>query len=188
MRRQTRFGGLDPAWMAASVRLDPNVLPARIAANCDTQPVAVIEPKSVTLAPNAGGPFLQVPVGSYEGVVLAECASPGAGAGLVLMHDRADLSVPLCVANEQAGLDADLEADWHAWGDTLDKPLLFAEADGAVHAANGRLGALAVSRPRPRRANAFFAARRPAFLARRALGDMARVRVFQGEREIIAPE
>ena len=184
MRRQTRFGGLDPAWAAASVRLDPDGLPARIAACGGAQPVAVIEPDAVTLARRAGGPFLRVPVGSYAGIVLATRAAPGAGAGLVLMHDTPDFCVPLCVANETA----DLEADWRAWGERLDQQLLFAEADGALHPAEAPLGPLSVSRPRPRRANAFFAQRRPAFLSRRATGDMGRMHVLCGTREIIAPE
>ncbi|MCC0015896.1 MAG: hypothetical protein H6878_06260 [Rhodobiaceae bacterium] len=187
MRRQTLFGGLDPAWVAGAVRLDPNELPARIAAQGDSEPgaaspVAVLDRTSVTIARSARGPFLKVPVASYAGVVLAASAAPGAGAGLVLYHETADFCVPLNVANE----GDELEADWRTWGETLSRPLFFAEPDGELHEVGGRLGSLKVGFPRARRANSFFAARRPAFLAGRHVGSAECIRIHPVEAEIIA--
>ena len=186
MRRQTLFGGLDPAW-AGHVRLDPNDLPARVAVIGDAapgsvSPVATVGADAVTIARVANGPALKVPVKSYQAVLLADNASADGNAGIVLFHENEELNVPLCIANDRAGL----EEDWHAWGEALDRPLVHAEADGQVRAADSRLGALSVSRPRARRANTFFAARRPAFLTKRGLGDPDCIRIHPREAEIIA--
>ena len=187
MRRQTLFGGLDPAWHAGPVRLDPNDLPVRVAVSGDAapgnvSPVATIGADAVTIARAANGPFLKVPVKSYEAVLLADNASAQGGAGVVLFHENEELNVPLCIAND----GADLEEDWHAWGDVLDRPLVYAQTDGRMHAAESRLGALTVSRPRARRANTFFEARRPAFLTKREMGDPDCIRIHAREAEIIA--
>ena len=187
MRRQTLFGGLDPAWNAGHVRLDPKDLPARVAVGGDAvpgdlSPAATIGTDAVTIARAANGPSLKVPVQSYQAVLLADNASGDGSAGVVLFHENGDLNVPLCIANDCA----DLEDDWQAWGEALDRPLVYAQADGQVRSAESRLGALTVSRPRARRANTFFAARRPAFLTSRAMGDPDCIRIHAREAEIIA--
>lgn len=134
------------------------------------------------LSQAANGPVLSVPVRSYEAVLLAANAAGDGKAGIVLFHQNEDLSVPLCIAND---FDT-LREDWQLWGETLDKPL--ARATDVRVPANqaSRLGALQVYRPRARRANSFFAARRPAFLTRRQIGNPECIRILPREVEIIA--
>ncbi|MFN0262608.1 DUF6101 family protein [Tepidamorphus sp. 3E244] len=187
MRRQTLFSGLDPAWSAEDIRLDPTQLPARIAANGEAvpgrrSPVAVIDNDSVTLAQAANGPFLKVPLKSYQSVLLADNASGDGKPGIVLFHENSEFNVPLCIAN-----DADeLQDAWQAWGEALGRPLARDGEDAGSRRPTAQLGGLTVSRPRARRANTFFAARRPKFLAKRDLGSAENIRIHAPEAEIIA--
>lgn len=151
MRRQTLFSGLDPAWAAGDLRLDPKDLPARIAVTGDAgcpgtrAPTAVIDHNAVILSQAANGPVLSVPVRSYEAVLLAANAAGDGKAGIVLFHQNEDLSVPLCIAND---FDT-LREDWQLWGETLDKPLARAtdvRVPGQPGIAPGRLAGLPAAR------------------------------------------
>jgi hypothetical protein len=77
-------------------------------------------------------------------------------------------------------------AEWRAWSEVLDVPLLLAEQGAS--AANARLGQIHIERPRPRRRRrSALKKRRPAIFLRRGFGKVTRrTPVHRGEREIIA--
>jgi hypothetical protein len=88
---------------------------------------------------------------------------------LILKHRDPSLSVPLTVGD-------DIESDWQIWSETFALPRLAEPAQLQ----------LAEPAPRRRRRNAI-KRRRPSILMRRkAGGDIGKMGVFRGEREIIA--
>ena len=127
-----------------------------------------------------------VPVTAYRGVALTLDAD-AAGAlhyGLHLLHRDADLSVTL----DRASDDADIVADWRLWSRFFRLPALVERQAGLIEEADLNLGGLAIGTAAPtRRAPRFRPKRRPAFLARRKVGDDG-LRAFShaGETELVA--
>jgi hypothetical protein len=124
---------------------------------------------------------IQVPVPAYRGVFLdmVQGADGAPCYRLLLAHADRDLDVVL----EEAG-DADALAavaqDWASW---LDLPLL-AESEEAFEGA-----AEAAHAPIQRRGGSPLRGRRPRFLMRRRVGEIARLgEVFAGERVIVSYE
>jgi len=103
---------------------------------------------------------------------------------VVLKHRDPTLTLPLFVTSRP---DEAL-AEWRAWGQVLDVPLLLAEQHGSSATAIAQLDRLHVERPRPRRRRrSALKARRPSILLRRATGKITNVTpIHHGEQEIIA--
>jgi len=167
-------------------RLDPFALPVRSAGQ---SPFTIERERVVLVRKGRGGQpavTVSVPVKSYAGVAVRMAATDAAGGLEVvveLLHSDPQLTLPLIVADEPE----DIAADWQAWGQALNLPLLVIEQDGTVKAPLERIGGLVLGAPKPRRRHSFFAGRRPRFLARRKPGRFSVIEVLAG-REIIAPE
>ncbi len=170
-------------------RLDPCTLPVRgIARNGGTADAAfILDCREAILHrhDSAGTPVtLTVPLAGYSGVAARMEAVGDDGrvrTFVELLHRDPLLTLPLVAGDEPE----DIAADWQAWGRALNLPLLVIGQDGSVSAALDRIGAVVVSRPKPRRRHSFFAGRRPRFLTRRKTGHGRPTERFEG-REIIA--
>ncbi len=183
-------GALALADRERSVQPDPYHMPVHIGyagrgRRGPVSQVAVIRPEVVTIRREceAGVPlYITVPVRAYRGVVLSvRMGAAGEEVSLRLEHGNADLAIPLFVST-----DADEAlAEWRAWGKALSCPLLVEDAEGRVSQVEPHVGGIAVQPPRARRANKFFAERRPRFLTRRRTGGVATGPVLR-EDEIIA--
>jgi hypothetical protein len=149
------------------------------------QQVAIIGADSVMIRreTGAGVPlYVTVPLSAYSGVLLSVHDAPeGRTVALRLHHRNDDLDVPLFEADDTD----DVIADWQAWSRTLSRPLLIQNADGEICEPLERLGGVVVKRPLARRANRFFADRRPRFLCERKTGGTLPKTVYR-EDEIIA--
>jgi hypothetical protein len=167
-------------------RLDPRSLPASasITSGRAAGTVFTIDGEAATLSrPAHGSRATRVPLTAYRGVAVR---MEGGNAGAVrvfveLLHSEPALTLPLIVADDPT----DAAADWQAWGRALKLPLLVVAADGTVSQPLSSLGALTVFPAKPRRRHAFFAERRPRFLARRKPGRRGSLERLSG-REIIA--
>jgi len=184
--------GVATAGSSRAFRLDPHVLPVRFSAAIGgSVPEAAIvldRERALVRRPMRAGPpvTFAVPVKNYAGVAVRMEAVGDAGDLRViveLLHRDPGLSLPLVVADEPEGV----AADWQAWAEVLDLPLLVVADDGRVNTPRMRIGALTIKRPKPRRRHSFFAGRRPRFLTRRKIGRWSIVEHLEG-REIIAPE
>lgn len=100
---------------------------------------------------------------------------------LELMHSDPMLSVPLLVAHD---LD-DVAADWRAWADAYQLPMLLFEADGVARSLEESLGGVKTAPFKERRKRRVSQNRRPRFLARRKFGNLG-MRLVVGGEEIIA--
>jgi len=89
--------------------------------------------------------------------------------------------VPLLVASE---LD-DVAADWRAWSEAYDLPMMLVEADGVARVLEDTIGERHQPPVHERRKGSAAARRRPRFLARRKCGELGLRLVVKGE-EIIA--
>ena len=191
-------GGITPAGSSRVMRLDPLLLPVRVAAADPTADgntrIAEIDRERVLVLRSVRGVRmrLNLPVAHFLGVSMR--AYPGGAEtkgrlALVLEHRDAALSVPLQYA---AGTE-NLDTDWRLWAHTLGRPLLTSTPGDATQPNPAvpvplAIGAIGASAPRRRRRTAL-KKRRPTIHLRRMWG---RVRiahtVHRNEREIIAPE
>jgi len=190
LRRQQKTDGNNPVWEGRSARLDPFSLPVRFTIDGDRQAAdqavylgsdhAIIKRKIAGDIPLT----VIVPIGMFEGVA-AEFGTSDNGeetvVRLFLLHRDRDLRIPLLV---DCSLD-DIVADWRAWARHLSLPMLMIEADGTVRPLSKKLGQLDIEDCTPRRRHAFFADRRPRFLAKRKTGNLHQQAKVPG-REIIA--
>ena len=130
---------------------------------------------------------LNMPVAAFDGVSLwlvpGEAGDQDALA-VVLKHRDPTLTLPLFLTSRP---DEAL-AEWRAWSQVLDVPLLLADQRGSSTSATAQLDQLHVERPRPRRRRrSALKARRPSILLRRATGKITNASsIHRGEREIIA--
>jgi len=127
---------------------------------------------------------LCLPFTLFEGVAVQVKSRAGGAFDVAvrLAHEDPELSVLLYQASD----DRDVTAVWQFWANRLGLPLLIGDGEGGYAEPFPRLGALRVGRPRPRRAPAHFAKRRPRFLVRRRVGRPSSSPVVYREREIIA--
>lgn len=189
MRRHATAAGGNPDGSSQSFRLDPFRLPVQFTTAVDGthhgQAVVTLDRDGAMIASPPGGSATtkRIPIETYLGVAVRLFAESDGKAGAVveLMHRNPGLSLPLVLAEEPE----DAAADWQAWARALNLPLLLVGSDGAVQKAAERPGAMLLLRAKPRRRHAFFAGRRPRFLARRKPGRPGMPARIEG-REIIA--
>jgi hypothetical protein len=187
------LGGAIPVGSSRAQRLDPRALPVRFTATdagADGRLRQVeLARDHVVLRRAVRGirMAVNVPLTAFLGVALRLVAANGDAPDVVtvsLEHRDRALSVPLYTAPE----GDDVVAEWQLWARVLKLPLLIADLDGTLREPFGRVGALCVGSPAPRRRRkSALRARRPSILMRRRptrLGEMPAV--YRGEREIIA--
>jgi hypothetical protein len=132
-----------------------------------------------------GAPLtFRLPLSSFDGIAVRMTPLDNDGnieVVVELMHRDPGLCLPLIIADEPE----DVAADWHAWGRTLNLPLLVVGQDGTVVTPVDRMGGVSLESSKPRRRHSFFAGRRPRFLTRRKTGRPSRIEILTG-REITA--
>lgn len=181
---------LKPVWAGSDLRLDPFRLPQAVSyAGRDDQGdvTFTIDHRGVTIRRLLEASRLPVsialPARAFRGVA-ARAIEDGNGevtVTLELLHADPMLSVPLLVAHD---LD-DVAADWRAWSDAYQLPMLLIEADGVARTLEESLSSARQAAPRDRRKRPSSQPRRPRFLARRKKGTLGLRLVIKGE-EIIA--
>lgn len=188
MRHQTEI--VQTAANICDERLDPRALPLRFtcadAAADHGHRSVTLDQERVLLMRRLGAVAMNValPVASYRGIALR--IIPGEHekddrVTVSLVHRDRDFDIPLYEASD----DEDVIAEWRLWGTTLGLPLMIEGIDGHLVAADKRIGALTVDRPRPRRRHAMLTGRRPRFLTRRRMTHLPMVPfVHHAEREI----
>ena len=183
-----RSGGL-PAGSGRALRLDPFALPLRFsasdaAADERVRHVELYRERVVVRRQLAGMRMaLNLPLTAFAGIAIR--LVPGeAQVAVTLEHRDPSLALPLYVSAEA---DEAL-VQWRVWGDVLGLPLLIAEDNGALREPFARLGAVRLSRVRPRRRrHSCLRKRRPMMPLRRARAEITPATpVHRGEREIIA--
>jgi hypothetical protein len=195
LRLKLGAGARLPAGSRRNARLDPRTLPISFSADDASADgrtrTIVIDRHRVLLSRTVRGVYmrLNLPLASFLGVAVRLLPPSGEQDGAVaimLEHRDANLSVPLCVAEETDHLIA----DWQLWGRTLGKKLLVAEDDGTLREPFDTLGLLTLGRVGERRERrTALRTRRPKMFRRRACTRaMDEMTVHRGEREIIAPE
>ena len=124
-----------------------------------------------------------MPVSAYRGVAVRMFAEGEDNLRVVveLMHRDPALTLPLVVAGEPE----EAAADWIAWGQALNLPLLVVEQDGTVSSPVDRVGGVAALKPGARRTGMPFRGRRSRFARRRKIGTIRPMERLEG-REIIA--
>ena len=182
---------VQPVWAGQEFRLDPMRLPQQVSyAPRDGN-------EAVTITVNANGATLKrklersglplniaLPSRAFRGVAARalELGPDTAMVTLELLHEDEGLCVPLRVGHDLAAI----ARDWQLWAEVLKLPMMIVDADGIARDLDDSARAAIVAGPsHERRANAFFAQRRPRFLARRRLGHLGCRLVVEG-REFIA--
>jgi hypothetical protein len=186
-------GGTIPAGRNRELRLDPTALPVRFPTfDCGADGrvrLVEVHRERVILRRAVRGirMSLSLPLATFLGVAIRivppNSEADGAFA-VVLEHRDPALCIPVFVAPD----GADVIAEWQLWGRVLGRPLLVKDAEGALREPFQRLGGLRVAAvaPRRRRQGAILR-RRPLIQFRRRLTRIRGVlRVYRGEREIIA--
>jgi hypothetical protein len=186
-----RSGGC--AGSGRALRLDPSGLPVRFfagdaAADGQVRDVELHRERVVMRRALRGMRMaLNMPVAAFDGVSLwlmpGEAGDDDALA-VVLKHRDPTLTLPLFVTSRT---DEAL-AEWRAWSQVLDVPLLLAEQRGSSTIARAQIDGLHIERPRPRRRRrSALKARRPSIPLRRATGKITNATpIHRDEREIIA--
>ncbi len=179
-----------PAWAGDELRLDPGRFPQQVsyASRQDLDSVTfTLDRRGAVLRkilPQSGLPLsIALPARAFKGIA-ARAMDHGDGTVTVtleLHHEDSDLCVPLLVAHDLA----DIAADWNAWSEIYQLPMLMIEADGEARPLDDQLGAIKTRETKPRRRHSFFADRRPRFLVRRSTGSLG-VRMIVEGQEIIA--
>jgi hypothetical protein len=182
--------GLMPVWAGCNMRLDPYRLPQVVTYALSDEfgdVLFTIDRRGATIKrtlKNAKLPVtIAIPACAFKGVA-ARAIEEETGevtVTLELLHADDSLSVPLLVASD---LD-DIAADWRAWSEAYDLPMMLVEADGVARVLEDTIGEHRPSVPPRRRKGSTLARRRPRFLARRKCGELGLRLVIEGE-EIIA--
>ena len=161
-----------------ALRLDPCGLPVRFSASDAAADGRVrdveLHRERVVVRRSLHGMrmALNMPVAAFAGISLRlELDEDGDVLAVVLEHTDPSLTLPLFLTSEAD----EAVAEWRAWSEVLDVPLLLAErGEGA---ANARLGQIQIERPRPRRRRrSALKGRRPSILLRRGTGNSKRDR------------
>lgn len=179
-----------PRWAGRDMRLDPQRLP-QVASYADSASAGditfTIHTTGVSvrrMLQKCGLPMSMVmPTRAFRGVA-ARAIEQEFGevtVTLELLHEDPALCVPLLVANDLY----DIAADWRAWSEMLELPMLLFEADGIARPIDDAIGQVKAGPVRERRQGREPRRRRPRFLARRKSGDLGLRLVVSGE-EIIA--
>lgn len=179
-----------PVWAGQNMRLDPFHLPNTVSYTTHSDDGDVtfsISQRGAVIRRHLDKADLPVTVAlpprAFRGVA-ARAMEDGAGnvtVTLELLHTDPELSVPLLVAND---LD-DVAADWRAWAEVYQLPMLMIEADGVARTLDESVDFSArMMSPKPRR-KPIGEPRRPRFLARRKQGGLG-LRLIISGKEIIA--
>jgi hypothetical protein len=172
-----------------ALRLDPCGLPVRFSASDAAADGRVrdveLHRERVVVRRSLHGMrmALNMPVAAFAGISLRlESDEDGDVLAVVLEHADPSLTLPLFLTSQAD----EAVAEWRAWSEVLDVPLLLAEQAEGV--ANARLGQIQIERPRPRRRRrSALKNRRPSILWRRGTGNTRkRSPIHRNEREIIA--
>lgn len=162
-------------------RLDPHALPVR---HGDRNDAFILDRDRAVVRRNLSGVLatLDVPVSAYRGVAVRMFAEGEGNLRVVieLMHRDPALTLLLLVADEAEAA----AADWIAWGQALNLPLLFVEQDGTVSSPAGS-GVAGLTAAGIRRSGKPFRGRRSRFARRRKTGAFSAIERLEG-REIIA--
>ncbi len=182
--------GLKPAWAGRELRLDPFHFPQMVTyASRDGggNVTFTIDERGVVIRqilPSSGLPMsIALPAGAFLGVA-ARAVEDEYGeitVTLELLHEDAQLSVPLLVAHDLS----DVAADWRAWAAAFSLPMLLVEEDGVARPLYESNGPVRTGQPQARRQGQEPRRRRPRFLARRKTGALG-VRLVISGNEIIA--
>ncbi|WP_137043697.1 DUF6101 family protein [Pseudolabrys sp. FHR47] len=184
-----RSGG-GPAGSSRQERLDPFALPVAFATSDASAGVRVVElhRERVVMRRSLAGMVMAInmPVSAYDGIALRLVRGrPGVAATAEVSLEHKDPGLTLSLYASEQGDEA--IAEWRSWSEALGLPMLFSD-DSGTRAAETHLGAVLVSRPRPRRRrHSSLRRRRPLFLTRRKAGRAAdAMMIHRGEHEIIA--
>ncbi len=181
---------LKPVWAGRAMRLDPFQLPQVVsyASHDDFGEVTfTIGKRGVRMRRVLDRSQVPVtfalPPAAFRGVAARaiEDEHGEVTVTLELLHKDPMLSVPLLVAGD---LD-DVAADWRAWADGYQLPMLLVEGDGVARTLEESLGKVKTQHPLERRQGRVVHQRRPRFLARRKKGALG-LRLVVGGDEIIA--
>jgi len=182
--------GAQPAWAGHEFRLDPARLPQELsyAARDDRDETTItVNRRGATMKRTlrqSGLPLhVALPARAFRGVAVraTETGPEHALVTLELLHEDAELCVPLSVGYDLPGI----AKDWQVWSELLGLPMMMIEADGVARTLEESARGLVSDEPQPRRHHSMFAERRPRFLARRRLGNLGCRLMVHGE-EIIA--
>ena len=181
-----------PTWATDLLRLDPGLFPQHLTYrlnDTDEMVSITLDERGAVMRrplPASGLPLsIALPSRLFKGVA-ARAIDHGNGevtVTLELHHDDPSLCIPLLVAHDLY----DIAADWRAWADAYQIPMLMIEADGIAHELDEHLIRPGAKPPKPRRRHSYFADRRPRFLVRRKVGAMG-ISMRIGGREIFAKE
>lgn len=182
--------GLMPVWAGSNMRLDPYRLPQVVTYALSDEfgdVLFTIDHRGAIIKrtlKNANLPVtIAIPARAFRGVA-ARAIEDEAGdvtVTLELLHADDTLSVPLLVASD---LD-DVAADWRAWSEAYELPMMLVEADGIARVLEDTIGERHQAPVHERRQGRASIRRRPRFLARRKCGQLGLRLVVEGE-EIIA--
>ena len=184
-------GGM-PAGSSRALRLDPMALPVRYKANDagadERERYVELDRDRVVVRRAVRGIRMQVstPVAEFLGVairIVPPAADFDGAVEVTLEHRDPGLSVPLFVAAD----GRDVTTEWQTWSRVLDLPRLVADTDGELRDPFASGGGLRIGEPAPRRVRrTALRSRRGRSRFRRKLPPKRELRVYRGEREIIA--
>ncbi len=195
-RHQDKAQNIKPVWATAEMRLDPYALPQKISYDRATpaQSRSASGTSAYEFTLNTIGATLKCELGcglplslalpnrAFKGVAARafENADGTNTVTLELLHEDAELSVPLCVSEQVE----DAAADWHSWANQLGLPMIIIDDNGDAALVKDAAG-LTTRAPKPRRGRIAGARGRPNFLRRRKVGIVGPV-VRLDAKEIIA--
>lgn len=179
-----------PEWASQELRLDPFHFPQVVTYAMEdggTDVTFTINERGAVIRqvlPSSGLPMsIALPINAFKGVV-ASAVEDEYGeitVTLELMHEDPQLSVPLLVAHDLT----DVAADWRAWAQAFNLPMMLVEEDGIARPLYESTGPVQNGEPVARRQGQEPRRRRPRFLARRKTGSLGVRMVIEGT-EIIA--
>ncbi len=181
---------VQPVWAGQEFRLDPTRLPQQVSyaprdsANTVTITVGKNGATMKRHLEMSGLPLnIALPSRAFRGVAARamELGPDTAMVTLELLHEDEALCVPLRVGHDLAAI----ARDWQLWAEILKLPMMIVDADGIARDLDDSARTVIAGKSHERRHNAFFAQRRPRFLARRRLGHLGCRLVVEGV-EIIA--
>jgi hypothetical protein len=186
-------GRTSPAGSGHAVRLDPFDLPVQFetadaGADERSRTVELSRERVVVRRAVAGMRMaINLPVSAFRGVAIRlvqDEVGESVAIAVVLEHGDPALSLALFASAD----GEETVAEWQSWGRVLGLPLLIAERDGTLREPFARIGAVRVGAPAPRRRRrSAIKRRRPSILMRRKTARVPlAVRIYRGEREIIA--
>lgn len=185
------------AFTSWNVRLDPNALPQKFRYHTGLEgyadEAAVILDRTLATVcrrlPSGIPMAMRMPMEAFEGVAVrmlppGEAATDEVTVVVELLHRDPHLSLPLMVTTSMD----DVVAEWRTWGRVLALPLLMVDAEGHYRPLEARIGCVAVREALQRRNRSMASRRRPRFLARRRVGEPARMQMAANGREITSWE